>query len=66
MIIANNHKTQRLNVFVKDDQEDFTFADAEYKEKISSVIITDYYVLVVYDATVKIMDVLLKNITKVE
>jgi len=46
--------------------KDFTFADAEYKEKTSTVIITDYYILVVYDASVKIMDVLLKNITKTE
>lgn len=46
--------------------KDFIFNDTEYKEKTSTVIITDYYVLILNDATVKIMDILLKNITKTE
>jgi hypothetical protein len=46
--------------------KDFIFNNDEYKEKTSTIIITDYYVLVLYNATVKIMYILLRNIAKTE
>jgi len=46
--------------------KDFVFEDPEYKDKISTMIITDYYILVVCDAVTKIFDILLKNIIKTE
>jgi len=46
--------------------KDFTSVEKKYQEKTSTLIITDYYILVVYDATVKVFDVLLKSISKTE
>lgn len=46
--------------------KDFTYADKSYSDKISTVIITDYYILVVFNGEEKIFDAVLKNISKTE
>ena len=46
--------------------KDFEYNEKSFMEKTSTVIITDYYLLVVYNGDVKIMDVVLKNIKKTE
>lgn len=69
-IIANllkKAKSKVLNTYPKIIYtKDFEYNDKEYIEKPSTIIITDYYMLVVYNGEVKIMDVVLKNIKKTE
>ncbi len=69
-IIANllkkaNSKVSNNNpkiIFTKD----FEYNEKSYMENVSTIIITDYYLLVVYEGKVKILDVVLRNIKKTE
>jgi len=45
---------------------DFIYNDIQYQDKYSTLIITDFYLLVVFDVNLKIFEVLLKNIFKIE
>lgn len=46
--------------------KDFTYGKKGYMDNLSTVIITDYYLLVVYNGEEKIFDIDLKNIWKTE
>ena len=68
-IIANLYKNNEGKIVTYPKiifTKDFIFQDKLFIEKPSTVIITDYYVLVVYNGVEKINEILLKNINKTE